>query len=85
MGKGSIVWWKYVGNYVLLGAAVLMIADLVWEGIEEGKWKWYKFGMPVLFIGMAIANFGSIHMLERKLAEKEAASDPARDSGSGNP
>jgi hypothetical protein len=80
MGKGSLVRWKYVGNYVLLGCAVFMTADLVWEGIEIGKWKWYRFGLPLLFIAMVIANFANI-----KRAEKEAASDPARDSGSGNP
>jgi hypothetical protein len=68
---------------VLLGAAVLMIADLVWEGIDSGKWVWYRFGLPLFFIAMAIANFAR-HARERKRAELGAAPDPARDSGSGN-
>ena len=52
-----------------------MIADLVWEGIEEKKWVWYRFGLPLLFIAMAIVNFTTLHTRERKLAEQAAAPD----------
>ena len=83
-GRDSLVWWAYLGNYVLLGGAALMIADLLWEGIESGKWKWYRFGLPLLFIAMAIVNFAVMHARERKRAEPGAAPDPARDSGSGS-
>jgi len=82
--KSSLVWWGYLGNYVLLGAAVLMIADLVWEGIDSGKWVWYRFGLPLLFIAMAITNFAVMHARERKRAELGAAPDSARDSSSGD-
>ena len=83
-GSGSLVWWLYLANYVLLGGAALMIADLVWEGIDSGKWVWYRFGIPLMFIAMAITNFAVMHARERKRAELGAAPDPARDSGSGN-
>jgi hypothetical protein len=69
---------------VLLGGAVLLIADLVWEAIESGKWKWYRFGLPLMFIAMAITNFAVMHARERKRTEAGAAPDPARDSASGN-
>jgi hypothetical protein len=69
MGRGSLVWWGYLANYVLLGLAALMIADLLWEAIDSGVWKWYRFGLPLMFTAMAIANFGLMHARERKRAE----------------
>ena len=83
-GRDSLVWRKYLGTYVLLGIAALLIAGLVWEGIESGKWVWYRFGLPLMFIAMAITNFAVMHARERKRAESGAAPDPARDSGSGS-
>ena len=41
-GRDSLVWWKYLRTYVLLGIAALLIAGLVWEGIESGKWLWFR-------------------------------------------
>ena len=82
--RSSLLWWGRLANYVMLGGAALMIADLLWEGIESGKWVWYRFGLPLLFIAMAIANFAVMHARERKRAEPGAAPDPARDSGSGS-
>jgi hypothetical protein len=55
----------------------------VWEGIEDGKWVWYRFGVPLLFIAMAIASFADMQR-ERKRAELGASTEPARDNGSGN-
>lgn len=76
--NSPLIWWGRLANYVLLAGAVFMIADLVWEGIEEGKWKWYRFGLPLMFITMAIVNFATINMRERKLAEQGTATDASR-------
>jgi hypothetical protein len=83
-GSGSLVWWAYLGNYVLLGLGALTIAVLVWEGIDSGKWDWKGFVFPLLFIVMAISNLAAMHAQERKRAELGAAPDPARDSSSGH-
>ena len=57
-GRDSLVWWKYLlRTYVLLGIAALLIAGLVWEGIESGKWLWYRIGIALFMIAIAIANF----------------------------
>ena len=77
-GRSSLHWWGYLANYVLLGVAALMIADLVWEGIESGKWVWYRFGLPLLFIAMAIANLAVMHARERRRAEPGGAADRGR-------
>ena len=74
-GRSSLLWWGRLANYVMLGAAALMIADLLWEGIESGKWVWYRFGLPLLFISMAIVNLTSMHARERRRAEPGAAAD----------
>jgi hypothetical protein len=65
MGRGSLVSWVYLGNYVLLGGEAIIIADLVWEGIDSGKWVWYRFDLTLLFIVMAIANFAAMHARAR--------------------
>jgi hypothetical protein len=75
MGRGSRVWRKYLGTYVLLGVAVLLIAGLVWEGIESGKWLWYRIGIALFMIAIAIANFATLHRRERKRAEPSPAAD----------
>ena len=74
-GRSSLVWWGRLANYVLLGGAVLMIADMVWEGIDSGKWVWYRFGLPLMFISMAIVNLASMRRQERRRAELAAAPD----------
>jgi hypothetical protein len=74
-GKGSLVWWGYLANYVLVGLGVLMIADMLWEAIDSGVWKWYRFGLPLLFIAIAILNFGLMHAQERKRGELGADQD----------
>jgi hypothetical protein len=56
-GRDSLVWWKYLNTYGLLGIAVLLIGGLVWEGIESGKWLWFRIGAALLMIAIAIANF----------------------------
>ncbi len=55
---------KYLGTYVLLGIAALLIAGLVWEGIESGKWLWYRIGIALFMIAIAIANFATLHRRE---------------------
>lgn len=82
--RGSLIWWGYLANYVLLGGAVLMIADLIWEAVESGKWVWYRFGLPLIFIAMAITNFAAMRRRARRRAEQGAAPDPTRDGGSGS-
>ena len=57
MGRGSRVWWKYLNTYVLFGIAALLIAGLVWDGIESGKWSWFRIGVALFMIAIAIANF----------------------------
>ena len=63
-GRDSLVWRKYLGTYVLLGIASLLIAGLVWEGIESGKWLWYRIGIALFMIAIAIANFATLHRRE---------------------
>ena len=64
-GRDALVWWKkYLGTYVLLGIAALLIAGLVWEGIESGKWLWYRIGIALFLIAIAIANFATLHRRE---------------------
>lgn len=82
--RDSLTWWAFLVNFVLLGAAVFMIADLVWEAIESGKWVWYRFGLPLIFVAMAISNFAVMRARQRKRAEQEAAPVAARESGSGS-
>jgi len=52
-----------VNTYVLLGIAALLLAGLVWEGIESGKWVWYRIGIALFMIAIAIANFATLHRL----------------------
>ena len=61
-----------MANYVMLGAAALMIVSVIVEG--EGRW-WRKLGLPVVFISMAIVNLSVMHRRERKRAEQDAAPD----------
>jgi hypothetical protein len=61
-----------LANYVMLGAAALMIVSVIIEG--EGRW-WFKLGLPVIFISMAITNLSVIHRRERMRAEQDAAPD----------
>jgi hypothetical protein len=61
-----------LANYVLLGAAALMIVSVIMEG--EGRW-WLKLGLPVVFISMAIVNLSVMHRRERKRSEQDAAPD----------
>jgi hypothetical protein len=66
-GRDSLFWrkyQKYLGTYVLLGIAALLIAGLVWEGIESGKWLWYRIGIALFMIAIAIANFATLHRRE---------------------
>src|SRR5262249_1745768 len=56
-GRESLVWWKCLNTYVLLGIAALLLAGLVWEGIESGKWSWFRIGVALFLIAIAIANF----------------------------
>ena len=56
-GRDSLVWRKYLGTYGLLGIAALLLAGLVWEGIESGKWLWFRIGSALFMIAIAIANF----------------------------
>ena len=63
-GRDSLVWWKYLNTYVLLGIAALLLAGLVWEGIESGKWLWYRIGIALFLIAIAIANFATPHRRE---------------------
>jgi hypothetical protein len=66
-GRDSLVWrkyQKYLGTYVLLGIAALLIAGLVWEGIESGKWLWYRIGIALFMIAIAIANFATLRRRE---------------------
>lgn len=72
-GKRRAPWWQRAACYVLLACAVIIIADLIWEGVEEGKWKWYKFGTPLLFTAMAIAGFANVRQHEEKWAREDAA------------
>ena len=63
--RDSLVWWRYLGStYVLLGIAALLLAGLVWEGIESGKWLWYRIGIALFMIAIAIANFATPHRRE---------------------
>jgi hypothetical protein len=41
-----------------------LIAGLVWEGIESGKWLWYRIGIALLMIAIAIANFATLRRRE---------------------
>ena len=63
-GRDSLVWWKYLRTYGLRGIAALLIAGLVWEGIESGKWLWYRIGIALFMIAIAIANFATLHRRE---------------------
>src|SRR5437764_15125892 len=74
-GRDSLVWRKYLGTYVLLGIAALLIAGLVWEGIESGKWLWYRIGIALFMIAIAIDYFATLHRRERKRAEQGAAAE----------
>ncbi len=58
-GSGPVGWWKYLNTYVLLGIAALLLAGLVWDGIESGKWLWYRIGIALFLIAIAIANFAT--------------------------
>ena len=71
-GRSSLVWWGYLANYVILGAAALMIVSVLMEG--EGRW-WLKLGLPGVFISMAIVNLSVMHRRERKRAEQDATPD----------
>lgn len=55
--------WKYLVNYILIGAAAVLI---LMEIIESGSWR--KLGIPVLFLALAIVNLTVIHASERKRA-----------------
>lgn len=68
--RRSLVRWGYLANYVMLGAAALMILSVIMEG--EERW-WLKLGLPVVFISMAIVNLSVMHRRERKRAEQDAA------------
>ena len=63
-GRDSLVWRKYLNTYVLLGIGALLLAGLVWEGIESGKWLWYRIGIALFMIAIAIANFATQHWRE---------------------
>ena len=63
-GRDSLVWRKYLGTYVLLGIAALLLAGLVWDGIESGKWLWFRIGSALFMIAIAIANFATLHRRE---------------------
>lgn len=71
-GRSSLLWWGYLANYVMLGAAALII---LLEIVESGVWR--RLGMPLLFISLAIVNLASMHARERKRAEPGAAADRA--------
>jgi hypothetical protein len=62
-----------VANYVLLGAAALMILAVI---IDSGAWR--RLWLPLMFIGMAIGNLARMHARERKRAEPGAAPDRVR-------
>jgi hypothetical protein len=34
-----------------------LLAGLVREGIESGKWSWFRIGIALFLIAIAIANF----------------------------
>jgi hypothetical protein len=63
-GRDSLGWWKFLRTYGLLGIAVLLIAGLVWEGIESGKWLWFQIGVALFMIAIAIANFVTLRRRE---------------------
>ena len=71
--RSSLIWWGYLANYVMLGAAALII---LLEIIDSGVWR--RLGIPLLFISMAIVNLTVMHARERKRAEQVAATGPAR-------
>jgi hypothetical protein len=62
--------WKYLVNYILLGACALLI---VLEIIDSGAWR--KLGIPLLLLSFAIGNLARLQAAERKHAEPGAAAD----------
>jgi len=41
-----------------------LLAGLVWDGIESGKWLWFRIGSALFMIAIAIANFATLHRRE---------------------
>jgi hypothetical protein len=41
-----------------------LLAGLVWEGVESGKWLWFQIGAALVMIAIAIANFATLHRRE---------------------
>jgi hypothetical protein len=64
---------QYLLNYVLLGAAALIV--LV-EIIDSGLWR--RLGLALLFMCTAISDLAIMHAQERKRAERGAAPDTGR-------
>jgi NhaP-type Na+/H+ and K+/H+ antiporter len=62
--------WKYLVNYILLGASALLI---VMESIESGAWR--DLGVPLLLLLMAIGNLARLQAAECKQVEPAAAPD----------
>ena len=54
--------WHYLINYIMLGAASLI---LVIEVMESGIWR--KLWMPIVLICFAIANLVRMQAAERRL------------------
>ncbi len=59
--------WGYVANYLVLGAAALVI---LLEIIDSGVWR--RLGVPLLLIALAIGDLARMHAAERKRAEPSA-------------
>jgi hypothetical protein len=69
-GRSSLRRWEYLLNYVLLGAAALII---LLEIIDSGLWLW--LGLALLFMSVAISNLASMHA--RELSESRDKTPPA--------
>ena len=54
--------WRYLLNYILLGAASLI---LIVEIAETGIWR--TLWMPIFLIGIAVGNLARMQAADRKL------------------